>query len=101
MRRNSYANFTAKGNTLYMHVHFWPGSDVSISGLRNKVLSAKLLAGGQTFPVSQDGFRTHITGLPATAPDSPVTTIALECDGVPVQDTDYVRINKPRAKVGI
>ena len=99
--RSAYANFTRKGNTLYMHVHFWPGTDVSISGLKQKVLSAKILKTGQSATVSQDGFRTHITGLPATAPDSPVTTIVLECDGAPVQDTDYVRINKPRAGVGI
>ena len=99
--RSTYANFTRKGNTLYMHVHFWPGTDVSISGLRQKVLSAKILKTGQGVAVSQDGFRTHLTGLPATQPDTPVTTLVLECDGVPVQDTDYVRINKPRAGVGI
>jgi alpha-L-fucosidase len=99
--RSTYANFTRKGNTLYMHVHFWPGSDVSIAGLRQKVLSAKLLKGGQSLQVSQDGFRTLITGLPAAAPDAPVATIVLECDAAPVQDTDYVRINKPRAGVGI
>jgi len=99
--RSAYANFTRKGNTLYMHVHFWPGTDVSISGLKQKVLSAKILKTGQSATVTQDGFRTHITGLPAAAPDSPVTTLVLECDGPPVQDTDYVRINKPRAGVGI
>jgi alpha-L-fucosidase len=99
--RNAYANFTRKGNTLYMHVHFWPGTDVSISGLKQKVLSAKILKTGQSANVAQDGFRTHITGLPATAPDAPVTTIVLECDGAPVQDTDYVRINKPRLGVGL
>jgi alpha-L-fucosidase len=97
--RSAYANFTRKGNTLYMHVHFWPGTDVSISGLKQKVLSAKILKTGQSATVSQDGFRTRITGLPTTATDSPVTTIVLECDGAPVQDTDYVRINKPRAGV--
>ena len=99
--RGNYANFTRLGNTLYMHVHFWPGTDVSISGLKQKVLSAKILKTGQSATVSQDGFRTHITGLPASAPDSPVTTLVLECDGPPMQDTDYVRINKPRAGVGI
>ena len=41
------------------------------------------------------------TGLPASAPDAPVTTLVLECDDVPVQDTDYVRINKPRAGIGM
>jgi alpha-L-fucosidase len=99
--RSTYANFTRKGNTLFMHVHFWPGSDVSISGLKQKVLSVRLLKSGQAAKVSQDGFRTLITGLPQQAPDSPITTIVLECDGAPVQDTDYVRINKPRAGVGI
>ena len=99
--RGNYANFTRRGNTLYMHVHFWPGTDVAISGLKQKVLSAKVLKTGQSATVTQDGFRTHITGLPATAPDTPVTTIAIECDGVPEQDVIYVRTNKPRAGVGI
>ncbi len=100
-RTSAYANFTRKGNTLYMHVFFWPGTDVSISGLKQKVLSAKILKTGAALTVSQDGFRTHITGLPATAPDSPVTTIVLECDGVPEQDTLNVREHKPRLGVGI
>ena len=99
--RSNYGNFTRHGNRLYMHVHFWPGSDVSISGLRQKVTSATILKTGQRVTVSQDGFRTLLTGLPAKAPDNPVTTLVLECDDVPVQDTDYVRINKPRAGIGI
>src|SRR3954468_17796240 len=99
--RSNYGNFTRSGNKLYLHVHFWPGSDVSISGLRQKVTSATILKTGQRVTVSQDGFRTLITGLPDKAPDSPVTTLVLECDGEPVQDTDYVRTDKPRAGVGI
>ena len=101
-RRSAYSNFTRKGNTLYMHVHFWPsGGDVSIGGLKNKVLSARVLKTGQALTVDQDGFRTRFTGLPDAAPDTPVTTIAIECDGPPLQDTDNVRINKPRLGVGI
>jgi alpha-L-fucosidase len=99
--RSNYGNFTRHGNRLYMHVHFWPGDGISISGLRQKVTSATILKTGQRVTVSQDGFRTLLTGLPAKAPDSPVTTLVLECDDVPVQDTDYVRINKPRAGIGI
>ncbi len=95
-RRSSYASFTRKGNTLYMHVHFWPGKYVAISGLRNKVLSARILKTGQNVPFTQDGFRSKFTDLPMAAPDEPVTTLAIECDGEPTQDTDYVRINKPR-----
>jgi alpha-L-fucosidase len=98
-RRSNYAGFTRSGNTLYMHVHFWPGYEMSISGLRVKAKSARLLHSGAPVKVEQpDDFRTHLTGLPKTAPDSPVTTIAIECDGEPVQDTDYVRKNRVRGK---
>jgi alpha-L-fucosidase len=95
-RRSNYGSFTRMGNTLYMHVHFWPGSDVAISGLTVKAKSAYLLKGNQKVNVSQDPYRVHLTGLPADAPDSPVTTIAIECEGEPKQDVIFVRNNKPR-----
>jgi alpha-L-fucosidase len=97
-RRSNYASFTHKGNTLYMHVHYWPGGDVSISGLRTKVKSAKLAVTGKAVEVAQDDFRTHLTGLPMKAPDEPVTVIELECESEPTQDTDYVRKNRAREK---
>jgi len=37
-------------------------------------------------------------GLPEKAPDEPVTTIAIECEGEPRQDTDFVRRERPRLK---
>jgi alpha-L-fucosidase len=98
-RRANYASFTRTGNTLFMHVHFWPGGDVAISGLTVKVKSARFYKGGQQLKVSQDPYRVHITGLPAEAPDSPITTIAIECDGEPKQDVIFVRNNKPREGV--
>jgi alpha-L-fucosidase len=98
-RRSNYASFTRKGNKLYMHVHFWPGDYVAIGGLMNKVLNARLLKTGKKIDFTQDGFRTRFTGLPQEAPDFPVTTIAIECDGEPHQDNIYVRINKPRGTV--
>jgi alpha-L-fucosidase len=101
VKRSNYALFTRKGNTLYMHVHFWPGDSVAISGLNAKVLSARLHASGKTVKVDQDGFRTRLSGLPAAAPDDPITTIALECDAEPVQDTNRVRKERPRRGVGI
>jgi alpha-L-fucosidase len=98
VRRSSYANFTRNGNTLYMHIHFWPGSEASISGLRTKVTGAKFLRTGTPVRVEQDEFATRLVGLPKTAPDDPVTTIALSCEGEPVQDTDWVRKNRARGK---
>jgi alpha-L-fucosidase len=97
-RRSNYASFSRKGNTLYMHVHFWPGPTVSLAGLRSQVKSAKLLATGQAVKFEQEPFRVRLTGLPEKAPDDPVTTIAIECDGEPRQDTDYVRKERPRQK---
>jgi alpha-L-fucosidase len=66
-----------------------------------KVLSAKLLKTGASVQVKQDEFRTHLVGMPEEAPDAPVTTIVLECDKEPTQNTDRVRINRPRLGVGV
>jgi alpha-L-fucosidase len=95
-RRSNYASFTRKGNTLYMHVHFWPGDYVAVAGLQAHVKSARFLASGVKVNFQQDRFRVSLTGLPAEAPDYPVTTIALECDGEPTQDNIFVRKEKPR-----
>ncbi len=99
VRRSNYASFTRIGNTLYMHVHFWPGEYVAISGLKTKVKSAKLVKTGAALKFTQDDFRVRVLDLPMKAPDFPVTTIALECDSEPTQDTDYVRKNNPRMGV--
>ena len=99
VRRSNYASFTRKGNTLFMHIHFWPGDYVAISGLMVKVKSATLVKTGAPVTFAQDDFRVRFTGLPAKAPDFPLTTIAIECDGEPHQDTNYVRKNKPRMGV--
>jgi alpha-L-fucosidase len=97
--RSNYAGFTRKGNTLYMHVYFWPGEAVALSGLKTGVKSARLLASGQQVKFQQDRFRVRFTGLPAEPPDHPVTTIAIECESEPLQDTDFVRRERPRNNV--
>ena len=99
VRRNNYASFTRKGNTLYMHVHYWPGETVAMSGLQTTVKSARLLASGKKVEFHQDPYRVSFTGLPAQAPDHPVTTIAIECEAEPTQDSIFVRKGKPREGV--
>jgi alpha-L-fucosidase len=64
-----------------------------------KVKSAKLVKTGETVAFTQDDFRVRFTGLPMEAPDHPLTTIAIECESEPHQDTNYVRVNKPRMGV--
>ena len=98
-RRSNYASFTRKGNTLYMHIHFWPGSTAVISGLMNQVKSARLLASGQEVKFEQDRFRVRFVNLPANPPDDPITTIAIECDGEPKEDNEFVRRERPRSAV--
>ncbi len=95
-RRSSYASFTRKSNTLYMHVHFWPGGYVAIAGLMAQVKSAHMLSTGRKVNFQQDRFRVRFTGLPLEAPDYPVSTIAIECDAEPTQDNIFVRKEKPR-----
>jgi len=93
-------NFTRRGNTLYVHVYFWPSGTpaaewlgfyqpatvVSIGGVEAKVLSAKVLKTGEQIEFTQDKISVRLTGLPATAPDDLVTVLELECDAPPVVD---------------
>jgi len=98
-RRSSYASFTRTGNTLYMHIHFWPGSTATIAGLMARVKSARLLATGQDVKFEQDRLRVRFLNLPANAPDNPVTTIAVECESEPKQDNEFVRRERDRLTV--
>ena len=97
--RSQFANFSRRGNTLYMNVYYWPGSTVALGGLVNKVKSARLLASGKAVKFEQEQFRVRFTGLPENPPDDPVTTIAIECDGEPHQDMDLLRKTRPRRSV--
>jgi alpha-L-fucosidase len=98
-RRSNYAAFTRKGNTLFMHVHFWPGESFAMAGLLVPAKAVRLLASGQNVAFHQDKLRIRFTGLPATAPDDPVTTLAIECDGEPKQDQYVVRNERDREVV--
>jgi alpha-L-fucosidase len=69
--------------------------------LQTKVQSVKYLATGQSVKFDQDDFRLRLTGLPANAPDHPLTSFAIECADVPSQNNDKTRINRPRRGVGI
>ncbi len=63
--------------------------------------SARLFATGEEIKFEQEKYRVRFTGLPENAPDDPVTTIAIECDSEPRQDTQQVRRERPRLGVGI
>ena len=112
---NTNANYTRRGNTLYIHQHFWPGhtpaadwlsfyqpqSVIAIGGLKPRALSARLLKTGQKVEFTQNEFSLRLTGLPLVAPDQPATVIEVECDGEPVIDHEAKRPLWPRYNVGI
>lgn len=98
-RRSNYMSFTRRGNTLYAHIYFWPGETATIGGLLTKVKSAKFHASGESIRFQQDKLRLQLTGLPAEAPDMPLTTIALECESEPIQDSIVVRKEHERRGV--
>jgi alpha-L-fucosidase len=101
VHNSEFAGFSRVGNKLYVHVHFWPGDTVSVGGLKNKVLAARLYGSERALTVHQDDFRTQISGLPATEPDPLASVIELDCDGEPKQDMLNVRENRPRLAVGV
>lgn len=96
---SAFADFTRKGKTLYMHVYFWPGQTVALGGLTTKVKSARLFARNQNIDFHQDEFRVRFTGLPTTAPDQPLTTLAIECEGEPLQDMENIRVHRSRTSM--
>jgi alpha-L-fucosidase len=112
---NTNSNLTRRGNTLYIHTHFWPGHTpaaewlsfyqpevmVALGGVKPKALSARLLKTGQKVEFTQDEFTLRLTGLPMQAPDQPATVIEVECDGEPVVNHETMRSLWPRYKVGI
>jgi alpha-L-fucosidase len=57
-----------------------------------------LLASGTPVKFNQEKLRVRFQNLPAKAPDSPVTTIAIECDGEPKQDNEFERREHERLK---
>jgi alpha-L-fucosidase len=112
---NSNANYTRRGNTLYVLQNYWPGETpaaqwlsffqpgtvLGIGGLKAKVKSARLLKTAQNVPFVQDEFSLRLMGLPVVAPDTPSTVIEVECEGNPVINHDDMRSLWPRYKVGI
>ncbi len=74
---------TAIGNRVYWHILRWPGREACIAGIKNKVLSARLLATDQRVEVDRRRDRTFFHGLPRYPPDPYDSVLVLELDGKP------------------
>ncbi|HNT34706.1 MAG TPA: alpha-L-fucosidase, partial [bacterium] len=60
--------FTRKGDIAYYHCNQWPGRQLAIGGLMNKVEDVRLM-GGARVKFAQTKDRLVISGLPEKAPD--------------------------------
>ena len=110
----NYDNFTRRGNSLFIHVYFWPSQTpasqwlsfyqrptvVAVGGLEAKVLSAKVLRTGQSIQFTQDATTLRLTGLPQAPPDELVSVLELECDAPPVVNHHLIRTEWKRYGVG-
>jgi len=110
----TFAEYTRRGNTLYVHVFYWPSHTpaadwlsfyqpqtvAAIGGLNARVKSARLLKTGAPVKFEQSEIGVRFTGLPNNAPDDPMTTIEVECDSEPSIDHDAIRPEWKRYKVG-
>jgi alpha-L-fucosidase len=79
----SWGRSTRKGQTLYLHVFKWPANGVLNVPLKNKVTEARLVANGKPVKYKTDKSGLILT-LPAVAPDSIASVIALKFVGEPV-----------------
>jgi len=67
---------TAKDNKIFVHVLEWPAAALEVRGIKPRVLSARLLADGQSLKFTQTEGNLRLD-LPSQMPDANVTTIAL------------------------
>src|SRR6202521_5987346 len=67
---------TATDNKIFVHVLEWPAAALEIGGIKPRVLSARLLANGQSLKFTQTEEKLRLD-LPSQMPDANVTTIAL------------------------
>ena len=55
---------TAKDNMVYLHIFRWPGREICIAGVKDRVKSAHLLANKEKVSITQRGERLFLRNLP-------------------------------------
>ncbi|MBN1400233.1 MAG: alpha-L-fucosidase [Anaerolineae bacterium] len=80
---STFGPMTAKGQTLYLHVLDWPGSELHLAGLQSRALRACFLADGWRIDFRQEGAHLYLRNLPTLPPDPADTVIAVTLDGEP------------------
>jgi alpha-L-fucosidase len=101
VKRGQFSDFIERGNKLQVMIQFWPGTEVSIGGIKQKAVSAKLYGTSTPVKFDQDEFRLRFTGLPERAPNAMVSVLEVEFEAPPDQDNMDIRRNRKRRQVGV
>jgi alpha-L-fucosidase len=80
---NTWGRVTTRGNSIYLHIWNSTGAELCFAELKNRVLSARLLDGGDSIAFEQNCDRLYLRGLPVPLRDPLATTIVLEVEGTP------------------
>jgi len=72
---------TVKKNAAYLLVTYWPGEELHLCGLSNRVRSARVLGHADRVRVERRGEHIGLRNLPRKAPHSTCTVIKLSLDG--------------------
>ncbi len=85
--------FTTRKNTLYLHLHNWPGENFVLAGLEQNAKKCRLLGSDVEITLSQEGRRLQFSGLPSHPPQPFGGVLALECDSPPsIYNTGGLRV---------
>ncbi|MEO7934178.1 MAG: alpha-L-fucosidase [Chthoniobacterales bacterium] len=84
---SNWGRVTTRGNTVYLHIWNSTGVELCFAEIKNRVLSARLVATGESVDFQQTGDRLFLKNLPVPLPDPLDTAIALELDGIPEPST--------------
>ena len=79
----SVGRMSVVDSTLYLHVLYWPGNTLHLSGLDNRVLGVRFLADGWPVDFQQRDEHLYLIGLPSLPPDRRDTVLAIEVEGTP------------------
>ncbi len=79
----AWGRLTTKGDTLYLLVKEWPHAAITLYGVKNKAVSARILGKADaTVGIQQAGDMISLS-VPSTAPEETVSVIALQVEGRP------------------
>lgn len=87
-------NFTCRGSTVYFHCNRWPGKELVIGGIDNKVLAVRFMT-GKKVKFTQMPDQLFIQGLPEVAPDKLATVFEIEVEGKPRERNCYMAHPQP------